>query len=146
MKIYLDVCAIQRPLDTPNQVRIALEAEAILGILALSDAGQVEIVSSEAIIYENEQNPLPVRREHSRAVFIRAKSIVTLTDDVKARSSQFLEFGIKPLDALHLASAEASKAVYFCTCDDQLLNRSRDINSLKVKVISPLDLIREIEK
>jgi hypothetical protein len=30
MKIYLDMCSIQRPLDTKTQLRIAVEAEAIL--------------------------------------------------------------------------------------------------------------------
>ena len=29
MKIYLDFCSIQRPLDSKSQVRIAIEAEAI---------------------------------------------------------------------------------------------------------------------
>ncbi len=50
MKIYLDVCAIQRSLDTPSHLRIAIEAEAILGILALCERGQVEIVSSDALV------------------------------------------------------------------------------------------------
>jgi hypothetical protein len=48
VKIYLDLCAIQRPLDTPNQVRIVLEAEAILGIISFCDSGQAELLSSEA--------------------------------------------------------------------------------------------------
>ncbi len=56
MKIYLDVCAIQRPLDTPSHLRIALEAEAILGILALCESGRVELVSSDALVYETERN------------------------------------------------------------------------------------------
>ncbi len=51
------MCAIQRPLDTPGHVRILLEAEAVLGILSLCEAGTIEIVSSDALIYENEQNP-----------------------------------------------------------------------------------------
>ena len=34
----------------------------------------------------------------------------------------------------------------FCTRDDQLLKKSRNITSLKVKVISPIDLILEIGK
>ena len=29
MKIYLDICAIQRPLDSYTQIRVALEAEAV---------------------------------------------------------------------------------------------------------------------
>jgi hypothetical protein len=28
MRVYLDMCSIQRPLDTKSQVRIAVEAEA----------------------------------------------------------------------------------------------------------------------
>ena len=34
MRIYLDTCSLQRPLDDRHQVRIALEAEAVLAILA----------------------------------------------------------------------------------------------------------------
>jgi len=145
-KVYLDLCAIQRPLDTPNQVRVALEAEAVLGILSLCDAGQIELISSEALVYETEQNPLPIRREHSYSVLAKAKTTVRVTASVKERASQFLQYGVKPLDAVHLALAEASKADYFCTCDDQLARKARRIRDLQVKVISPLDLIQEIEK
>ena len=54
--------------------------------------------------------------------------------------------GIKPLDALHLASAEEAQAVYFCTCDDKFLNRAKAVNDLKTKAVSPVELIEEIEK
>jgi len=145
-KVYLDLCAIQRPLDTPNQVRIVLEAEAVLGILSLCDAGLIELVSSEALVYEIEQNPLPIRREHGYAVLAKAKTIINMTTSVKERAAQFLQYGIQPLDAVHLALAEASKVDYFCTCDDQLARKARRIGDLQVKVISPLDLIQEIEK
>jgi len=145
-KVYLDLCAIQRPLDTPNQVRVALEAEAVLGILSLCDVGQIELISSEAVVYETEQNPLPIRREHSYSVLAKTKTIVSVTASVKERASQFLQHGVKPLDAVHLALAEASKADYFCTCDAQLARKARRIRDLQVKVISPLDLIQEIEK
>jgi hypothetical protein len=40
MKIHLDTCSIQRPLDNKTQVRIILEAEAILGIIGLCDASE----------------------------------------------------------------------------------------------------------
>lgn len=146
IKVYLDLCAIQRPLDTPNQVRIVLEAEAVLGILSLCDAGLIELVSSEALVYETEQNPLPIRREHGYSVLAKAKTTFNVTASVKERASQFLQHGIKPLDAVHLALAEASKVDYFCTCDDQLARKAKRIRDLQVKVISPLDLIQEIEK
>lgn len=35
MKVYLDSCCLQWPLDDRNQIRIALEAESVLGILKL---------------------------------------------------------------------------------------------------------------
>jgi hypothetical protein len=45
MKIYLDNCSLQRPLDDKTQIRIALEAEAILSVLALCEAGGLELIN-----------------------------------------------------------------------------------------------------
>ena len=146
MKVYLDLCAIQRPLDTPNQVRIALESEAVLGIIGLCGTGQVELISSEALLYEGEQNPLPIRREHTLAVLSEAKIVIIATEIEKKRAANLMTFGIKPLDALHLAMAETGCADFFCTCDDRLLRNAKKVNDLKVKVLNPVDLIREIEE
>jgi len=85
IRVYLDLCVIRRPLDTPSQVRIILEAEAVLGILSLCAAGLIELVSSEALVYEAEQNPLPIRREHSYSVLAKAKTIINVTASVKER-------------------------------------------------------------
>ncbi|MBN1148335.1 MAG: PIN domain-containing protein [Anaerolineales bacterium] len=146
MKIYLDVCAIQRPLDTPGQIRIVLESEAVLGIFSLCETGQLELISSDALVYETDENPIPVRQEHARAILSKAKSIVALSDESISRAAQLVNSGLKPLDALHLALAEAGKAEYFCTCDDQLLRRAKQVADLQVKVVSPLELVQEIEK
>ncbi len=146
MKIYLDLCAIQRPLDTPNQIRIVLESEAVLGIITLCDSGQAELLSSEALFYEGEQSSLPIRKEHTLAVLAKAKSIVNVTEKEKSRAANLTTFGIKPLDALHMALAESGNADYFCTCDDKLLQNSRRVKDLMVKVVSPVDLVQEIEK
>jgi predicted nucleic acid-binding protein len=146
VKIYLDLCAIQRPLDTPNQVRIVLESEAVLGIISFCDSGQAELVASEALIYEGEQNPLPIRQEHTRSVLAKSKSSVNISEKEKVRATTLLTFGIRPLDALHLALAEAANADYFCTCDDKLLRNAKRVKDLVVKVINPVDLVQEIEK
>jgi len=146
VRIYLDLCAIQRPLDTANQIRIALEAEAVLGILALLDAGQIELLSSVALVYEAEQNPMPLRREHARAVLAKAHQELQLSEDARKRAEQLVASGFRALDALHLAFAEAGKADYFCTCDDRLIRRAQQTATVQVKVVSPLDLIREIER
>lgn len=146
MKVYLDMCAIQRPLDTPNQLRILLEAEAVLGILSLCEAGMFDLVSSDALVYENEHNPWLIRREYGYAVLARARSVINVTPDVKERASQFLRYGIKPLDALHLALAEAGQVDYFCTCDDRLRRQAKRIAGLGVRVVSPIELIQEVEE
>jgi predicted nucleic acid-binding protein len=146
VKIYLDLCAIQRPLDTPNQVRIVLESEAVLGIFSLCDSAQIELLSSEALLYEGEQSPLPIRREHTFAVLSKAQNVITVTEKEKKRAENFIALGIEPLDALHLALAETGNADYFCTCDDRLLRNAKKVNNLMVKVINPVDLIQEIEK
>jgi predicted nucleic acid-binding protein len=146
VKIYLDLCAIQRPLDTANQIRIALEAEAVLGIIRFSDHEQVELLSSEALIYEGEQSGLPIRREHTRAVLAKAGSTLNIGEKDSLRAAKLMTFGIKPLDALHLALAESGRADYFCTCDDKLLQNSKRVPDLMVKVVNPVDLVQEIEK
>lgn len=146
MKIYLDLCAIQRPLDTSNQIRIVLESEAVLGIIAFCDIGQVELFSSEALLYEGEQSSLPVRKEHALAVLAKAKNILNVTGKEKSRAAKIMTYGIKPLDALHIALAESGNADYFCTCDDKLLRNAKKVKDLAVKVVNPVDLVQEIEK
>lgn len=146
MKIYLDLWAIQRPLDIPNQVRIVLESEAVLGIITFCDSGQAELLSSEALVYEGEQSALAIRQEHTRSVLAKAKVILSISEKEKTRAANLVTFGIRPLDALHIALAEAGNADYFCTCDDKLLRSAKRVKDLTVKVINPVDLVQEIEK
>lgn len=146
MKIYLDLCAIQRPLDTSNQIRIVLESEAILGIIAFSDSGQVELISSEALLYESEQSPLLIRKEHASAFLVKAKSVLAVTEKEKSRAAEIIKAGVKPLDALHVALAESGNADFFCTCDDKLLRNIKKVKDLTVRGLNPVDLVQEIEK
>lgn len=64
MIIYLDTCSLQRPLDDRTQVRIRLEAEAVLGIIDLVEAGTVDLLSSDALAYETEKR-IRIRRGRS---------------------------------------------------------------------------------
>jgi predicted nucleic acid-binding protein len=146
VKIYLDLCAIQRPLDTSNQIRIVLESEAVLGIIAFSDIGQMEILSSEALLYEGEQSSLPVRKEHTLAVLAKAKNVLIVSEKEEIRAAEIMKVGVKPLDALHIALAESGNADYFCTCDDKLLRNAKKVKDLAVKIVNPVDLVQEIEK
>ena len=64
MKIYLDACSLQRPLDNKTQIRVALEAEAVLGVLALCEAGDLDLISSEVLAFEVARTPQLSRREY----------------------------------------------------------------------------------
>ena len=47
--IYLDVCCLNRPFDDQTQVRIHLEAEAVLMVLSRCEAGAWQWIGSEVI-------------------------------------------------------------------------------------------------
>jgi len=143
MRIYLDMCSIQRPLDDQTQLRIHVEAEAVLGIIAFCEAGGAELISSEALEYETARNPHPVRKAHAQGVLGKATRIARLSPAVEARARLLNQAGIKPLDALHLAFAVEAGAGYFCTCDDRFLRRARTAHSGAPKVVSPLELLTE---
>ncbi len=146
MRIYLDTCTLQRPLDSPTQIRIALEAEAVLGILALCESGKAELISSEVLLFETLRNPNLARREYALAALSRAKVFVQVTDQVERRAKELAAIGLGPLDALHAASAEEVKADCFCTCDDRLDRKIRTVPNLRVRVIAPIQLAEEIDQ
>lgn len=76
----------------------------------------------------------------------QANLFVQTSKQVEEQSRIFVALGIKPLDALHLASSIEAQADYFCTCDDRFLRRAKDANTLQTKVVSPLELIMELTK
>ncbi len=138
------MCSIQRPLDTKTQPRIAVEAEAILGVLTLCEAGQVELMTSDTLVFELERNPHPVRKTYALEVLAKAKVFIQTDTQIEERARTLLATGIKPVDALHLASAVEAKADYFCTCDDRFLKRAKAVDTGQTKVVSPLELIAEV--
>src|SRR5439155_5692118 len=134
----------QRPLDDKTQLRVLVEAEAVLGILGLCESGQAQLLASEALAYETARNPQPIRKAHALGVLATASRTVPLSPEIEKRAGELNQLGIKPLDALHLACAIDAGADYFCTCDDRFLKRARAAHSGPPKVVSPLELIAEI--
>ena len=146
MKVYLDMCSIQRPLDSEDDIRVATEAQAVLGLLRLCEAGQLTLVGSDASLFELEKNPHPVRKDYAAVVLSKAGAFTATDQRAEARARRFEASGMKPLDALHLASAVEADADFFCTCDDRLLARARQAQTGRTRVVSPLDLVMEVSK
>ena len=138
------MCALQRPLDDRSQLRIRLEAEAVLAILSECRAGEAELCSSDALVFEADQNPHPLRRAYAHATLAEAYSQQELKSEVQNRATELVALGLKLLDALHLTSAEEAGANVFCTCDDRLLKRSRNLAIPPLRVFSPLELAQEL--
>lgn len=144
MKIYFDSCAVQRPLDDASQVRIALEIEALLGLFALVEQGQIELVSSDVLELEISRIVAPIRRLHALNFLAQAVEFVTVTKSMEERARYYVALGLKPLDALHFVCAESIGADYFCTCDDRLLRRVKSLRGARTTVVSPLELVEEL--
>jgi predicted nucleic acid-binding protein len=145
MKVYLDSCTIQRPLDVFTVLRNKLEAEAVLGIISACDAGTLTLVSSDALRYEMEQNVQAARKEHAQTILNKAGIFVRIDPSIEQRTATFMERGVKAMDAVHVALAESAAVDYFCSCDDRLLRKLYRMKDLAIKPISPLALIEELE-
>jgi hypothetical protein len=62
MRVYLDVCCLNRPLDDQSQERIRLEAEAVTLFVKLAADKQHEWITSEAVDDELGRAPSEERR------------------------------------------------------------------------------------
>jgi predicted nucleic acid-binding protein len=145
MRVYLDTCSLQRPLDNKDVGRNALEAEAVLIIIAFCEAGKIEMISSEALLFETRRNTVPARREFAFEMLDKAASFIAFDNQIRDRAEEITNQGVMPLDALHLASAERAEANYFCTCDDKLLKKAPPICAPQMRVVSPIQLLEEFE-
>ena len=68
-----------------------------------------------------------------------------VSEEVRQRAKILESRGFRAYDALHIASAEAGKVDFFCTCDDRVLKKSRQQTDLTVRVVSPLELANEVQ-
>jgi predicted nucleic acid-binding protein len=146
MRVYLDNCCLQRPLDNQTQPRIRVETEAVFAVLAAVHAGEVYLLDSEALHYEISRIPDETRRTEALALLSLASEYLQVTDAVGASALGFEQMGLSAMDAIHLALASTAKADYFCTCDDKLFRKAVSIPGLTCKVITLLSLIPEVTK
>lgn len=144
MRIYLDTCSLQRPLDDQTQPRIRVEAEAVLAILSAAQAADIVLVSSEALEYEMGRIPDDQRRSEMAGILALSKERIELTNEAEKLAETFENRGIKPMDAVHLAIASTSKVDFFTTCDDRFLRKASAEPGLGCEVVSALSLVSEI--
>ncbi|MGI9036446.1 MAG: type II toxin-antitoxin system VapC family toxin [Pyrinomonadaceae bacterium] len=144
MKIYFDNCSLQRPLDDQSQPRIFLESKAVSEIFSMCESDKLNFVSSEILEIELNKTPNPKRRKLARKILALAVDKILTNRSIVNRAAELEKRGFAAFDALHIASAEAAQADYFCTCDDKFLKRAKAQPDLKIRVSNPLELAQEI--
>ena len=145
MKIYMDVCCLNRPFDDQTQDRIRIESDAILAILSKCISGEWQLLSSEALDIEIENTQDKWKKSKVYELYKLAEEKIMLNDKIIKRAFEIQNSGIKSFDSLHMASAEYSKADIFLTTDKNLLHAA---GRLKLDVITanPLNWFMEVDE
>jgi len=143
LKIYMDACCYNRPMDDQNQDRIYIESEVIKSILLKCEQGVIKLLGSNVIEYELNNNPNIDKKNKSLVLYNCINENYSLTDEITKLANEFEKNGIKALDSLHLAMAESSGADVLLTVDDGFIKLSSKVNT-KVKVINPVKWMMEV--
>jgi predicted nucleic acid-binding protein len=122
-KIYLDTSAYNRPFDDQTQPKIFLEAQAVVIILQMIETELFKLVSSSVLEYDNSRNPYPIKQEAMNRSLKTAQLRQEVNEPIQQRAEQLEHNGLKAIDALHVACAEAVGSDWFITCDKRLINR-----------------------
>lgn len=147
IKIYLDVCCLNRPFDDQSQDRIHLEAEAIMLILKHCERKQWQWIKSTVVDYEINLTPDNQRRVRVYRLALSAHEVIPLNNSVEIRAKELKNMGFGKYDALHVASAEEGEANIFLTTDDKLIRLSkRYAKNSKVRIENPLKWLEEVIK
>ena len=142
MLLYLDLNCFNRPFDDQNQDRIAQETTAVFAILQRIIDGVDQLSWSAILTFENAQHPLADRCTEIAQWAHRAVVNVAITPQVATRARILTVAGFRPLDAVHLACAEAAVCDRFLTCDDQVLRRARRVQ-VGLRVQNPTEYVQE---
>jgi len=140
-RVYLDNCCFNRPFDDQSHLKIELETRAKLRIQELILTKKLELVTSYILEYENDDNPYEEKR-YAIANFMKF-AVINVDEDkeVLSAANEVKGAGIKTKDALHVACAIVAGCNYFVTTDNRLLGHKNN----RIKVISPIDFILEVE-
>ncbi len=140
-KVYLDNCCYNRPYDDQKQLRISLETQAKMAIQKAISKGEIELVTSVMLYYENGRN---TNKKVERAVsdFMArygSEYVPENIEEVWEIQAVIESAGLKAADAFHVACAVYSHCDYFITTDDRILKYRTD----SVKIVDPIMFVTE---
>jgi len=139
MRVYLDNCCYNRPFDEQAQLRVVLETLAKLNIQQQMRDGVLEYVWSSVLDFEISKSRF---LDRSLQIMPWAKGAVInvqIDDSIRFRAKEFEANGLKAMDALHVACAEAAECDWFFTTDRGILKKARNLTSMRVA--NPVEFI-----
>ena len=143
MKLYLDLCCFNRPFDDQSQLLVRLQTEAKLAVQESIRRRTYTLIWSAILDLENADNPDLERKTAIAAWKSLSEVDVEATVEVEDLATSFAGNGLKPMDALHMASAIEGGAACFLTTDKQLLRRMK--SNVRIQVLDPVEFIRIME-
>ena len=141
MRVYLDNCCYNRPFDEQSQLKVRLETVTKLAVQLMMATGVVQYVWSKTLDYEISFNPFEKRRAAIKWWKAGATEYVETTEELVLRGEQIEAMGVKPKDALHLASAEKANCDFFLTTDRGVLNKVKTLGQMRI--LNPVQFISE---
>jgi predicted nucleic acid-binding protein len=139
MKVYLDNCCFNRPFDDQSSITIRLETEAKLSIQQKIKSKDISLAWSYVLDFENSANPLEERKIEIQKWKGLSSSFTNETSEILSEMNRLITIGLKPIDALHVASAIELNCDQFITVDKGILKKSHQIS--KITVINPVNFI-----
>ena len=143
MRLYLDLCCFNRPFDDQGQLLVRLQTEAKLAVQESIRNGTHTLIWSAILDLENADNPDSQRKTAIAEWKTLAAVDVAITAAVEQLACTLADNGLKPMDALHIASALEAGAGCFLTTDKQILRKMK--SDQRIQVLDPVDFIRETE-
>jgi len=129
--IYMDVCALSRPFDDQDYMRIKLETEAVNLILLKTREGKLKLLFSPVHLTEIEAIPDVFERIELQTVLDELGDVIKGDmSKIRSRAEDLVSLGLGVADAAHVAFAEYSGAE-FISCDTRLLKKCK---TSKIKV------------
>jgi predicted nucleic acid-binding protein len=122
---------------------VRMEREAVLAIIDLCEAEDWNFFGSDVLFDEMSLIADKIKKQKILLLCESAELYVALTNEIVTRAKRLEKHGIKPYDALHIASAESGGADIFLTTDRRLLNAAQR-SDVKIKVGNPLKWLMEV--
>ncbi len=145
MRIYMDLCCLNRPFDSQDEEKIRLEADAVISILKRCEKGEWVLVGSDIIDYELSKNPDPDKKEKVEILYSISKEKIGMNEEILNRAEYLENLGFSAYDALHIASAEYGGVDVLLTTDEGIIRKvKKNINRIKVEVENPVIWFMEV--